>query len=188
MFDVTDCRLGIDAPHVSGKRVLFKGEWHEFATEEAAQKRAAFVGEALPWVGTPFIDCADIKGRKGGVDCAMLLVRASVDSGLLAPFDPRPYPPRWHLHKDEERFLEWVVGKLGAREIEEPRFGDLIVYRYGRCFSHGAIVISSTEIVHAWFAARMCLTSLRREPLLNDITWRGATIPRPRKAFEMWGG
>lgn len=176
---------------VDGRRVIVGGtvpEIHEFATAEAADKRARFMREALTWVGTPFGDCADIKGRGGAVDCAMLLVRSAVDTGLLPPFDPRPYSPRWHLHRSEEKFLIWLEQTLGAREIDEPRIGDLIVYHFGRTFSHGAIVLSSTEIVHAWFAAGMTLVSRRDEPLLNFISYNSQNYKRPAKAFGIWGG
>jgi hypothetical protein len=33
-------------------------------------------------------NCTDLKGV--GVDCGMLIVRVFVDTGLCAPFDPRP--------------------------------------------------------------------------------------------------
>ena len=176
---------------LDGRRVIVGApvpEIHDFATAEAADKRARFMREALTWVGTPFGDCADIKGRGGAVDCAMLLVRCSVDTGLLAPFDPRPYSPRWHLHRSEEKILNMIEDTLGAREVQEPRPGDVIVYQFGRTFSHCAIVLSSKEIVHAWFDSGMCLTSRRDEALLNWIAFRGQNIKRPSKSFCVWGG
>src|SRR5215469_10862476 len=88
-------------------------------------QRAAVVAEAKSWLKTPFRDQADVKGA--GVDCAMLLVRCFVDTGIVAPLDPRPYPPQWHLHRDEERFLEIVV-KLGTEVGRAPIPGDVIVY------------------------------------------------------------
>jgi len=51
--------------------------------------REKIVAEARSWIGTPYHNCADIKGV--GVDCGMLLVRVFVDLGLVEPFDPRPY-------------------------------------------------------------------------------------------------
>jgi hypothetical protein len=74
----------------------------------------------------------------------MLIVRVFVDTGLCAPFDPRPYPPDWHLHRGEERYLGFVFDR--CHEVETPRPGDVAVYRFGRCYSHGGIV---TEIVPA---------------------------------------
>ena len=97
------------------------------------------VAEARSWVGTPYHGCADVKGA--GVDCGMLLVRVFVDLGLTEPFDPRPYPSDWHLHRSEERYLGFVFER--GREVAEPQPGDVAVFRYGRCYSHGGIVTRS---------------------------------------------
>ena len=96
----------------------------------------AVVAEARSWIGTPYHNCADIKGV--GVDCGMLLVRVFVDTGLCQPFDPRPYPIDWHLHRSEERYLGFIFD--ARREIAEPQPGDVMVLRYGRCYSHGGMV------------------------------------------------
>lgn len=161
------------------------GEWLACATADEATARAAFITEALSWVGTPFRDCADVKGPNGAVDCAMLLVRSAVDTGRLPPFDPRPYSPRWHLHRSEEKFLGWMT-TLGAAEVERPRLGDIVLWQFGRVFSHGAILINSREIVHAYYAAGMALVSRRDEPLLRFISDGRFNIPRPVKYFDLW--
>lgn len=160
---------------------------------EAAQ-RATFIAEATGWLGTPFRDQADVKG--GGVDCAMLLVRAAVDTGLVGAFDPRPYPPQWHLHRDEERFLA-IVAKLG-REVPRAAIpGDVIVYQVGRCFSHGGIIVeaprSSSEavahrelhVLHAWYkTGRVSVSPLHEAELAFLPDGR----PRPFKLFDLWAG
>jgi cell wall-associated NlpC family hydrolase len=161
-------------------------ERHVFASPEEAAARAAFVNEALSWVGTPFLDCGDVKGPNGAVDCAMLLVRAAVDTGCVAPFDPRPYSPRWHLHRSEELFLGWITGRLGAREVAEPRVGDVILWQFGRCFSHGAVLVNAAEVCHAYYAAGMALVSQRHEPLLDFISDGRANLPRPVRYFDLW--
>ncbi len=119
--------------------------------DEAAQ-RATIVAEARSWIGTPYHNCADIKGV--GVDCGMLLVRVFVDSGLCPPFEPRPYPADWHLHRSEERYLGFVFDH--ACEVEAPAPGDVVVFRFGRCYSHGGIVTNAKPltIVHAYMPAR----------------------------------
>jgi len=77
----------------------------------------------------------------------MLLVRVYVDTGVLAPFDPRPYPPMWHLHRNEEKFLGWLF-QLG-QEVERPRVGDVVIAKFGKVFSHGAIVVNERQLIHA---------------------------------------
>jgi cell wall-associated NlpC family hydrolase len=164
-------------------------EEYLFATAAEAEGRAAVVREALSWVGTPFRDCGDVKG--GAVDCAMLLVRAFVDTGHLAPFDPRPYPPRWHLHKDRERFLEWVEERFGARRLFPGSArglspGYIVIWQFGRCFSHGAIVINSEEVVHAYAHARMCVVSRLDEHPLRFVGHGAHELPRPVRYYDMW--
>lgn len=87
----------------------------------------------------------------------MLIVRVMVDTGLCDPFDPRPYASDWHLHRGEERYLGFVFDR--AAEVAQPQSGDVAVYRFGRCYSHGGIitVTDPLTIVHAYAPARMVL-------------------------------
>jgi cell wall-associated NlpC family hydrolase len=101
---------------------------------------AIIVAEARRWLGVRYHPGADLlaPGDKGGVDCAMLLVRVFCDLGLVPNLDPRPYPPDWHLHRGEERFLGWITDR--ATRVDAPQPGDVALFRYGRCVSHGGIV------------------------------------------------
>lgn len=111
-------------------------------------ERSLVVEEAKTWVGTPYHHCADIKGV--GVDCAMLLVRIVVDTGLVPAFDPRPYPPDWHLHRSEELYLHNMSGR--AKQVVTPKAGDFVVWKWGRTFSHGGVVMNDEgplDVVHA---------------------------------------
>ena len=120
--------------------------------------RATIVAAARAWIGTPYHNCADIKGV--GVDCGMLLVRVFVDLGLCEPFDPRPYAPDWHLHRGEERYLGLLLAR--ARQINQPEAGDMMLFRYGRCYSHGGIVTGAAPltIVHAFHPAGRVLEEI----------------------------
>jgi cell wall-associated NlpC family hydrolase len=152
-----------------------------------AEARAAFIAEAMTWIGTPFLNCADVKGPNGGVDCAMLLVRAAAVAGRIDPaFDPRPYSPDWMKHRSEERFLD-ILTQLGAVEVESPKVGDILVYQVARTFAHGAILINERQVVHAYAAARCVLVSDLTEPLLRHHPARGLTIPRAVRYFDLWG-
>jgi cell wall-associated NlpC family hydrolase len=140
--------------------------------------RTAVVAEARSWIGTPYHNCADIKGA--GVDCGMLLVRVFVDTGLCQPFEPRPYPTDWHLHRSEERYLRFIFDRAG--EVVEPQPGDLMVLRFGRCYSHGGIVtnVSPLTIVHAYFSARRVIEEeVDRDGPLSDPE-------RKPRFFSIW--
>ncbi len=109
-------------------------------------QRQATVLEAQSWVGTPYHHCADVKGH--GVDCAMFLARVYSTAGVIPFIDPRPYPPDWHLHRSDERYLQTILPY--AREIfTPPEPGDFLLFRYGRTFSHSAIVIKGNTVIHA---------------------------------------
>ena len=108
---------------------------------------ALLLAEAKSWVGTPWHHAAALKGV--GVDCAMLLVRCYQSIGVLPEdFDPRPYPRDWHLHRSEERFMDAVLER--AKATKTPKPGDLALYKFGRCYSHGAIVVEWPIVIHSY--------------------------------------
>ncbi len=117
--------------------------------------RERILAEAKSWLGTPYHHAADVKGV--GVDCAMILVRVFVDTGHAPPFDPRPYPPDWMLHRSEERFLGWVG--CFADKTEAPHAGDVALFTFGRCVSHGGIVCEPGYMIHADLRARFVVRS-----------------------------
>jgi len=114
--------------------------------------REAVVAEALTWQRTPYHHRASIKGA--GVDCAMILVEVYFAVGLVAEKPViEDYPPDFMLHRDDERYLGWL--KKYGQETSYVRPGDVIAWKFGRCFSHGAIAIDKTTIIHAYRKAGM---------------------------------
>lgn len=157
-----------------------------------AHQRAAIVAEARSWLGTPYHHEARVKGRDGGVDCAQLLIGVYAAVGLIPPLDIPHYPPDWHLHRDAERYLGIVLQH--AREIqpafgEGPLPGDVVVWRFGRCFSHGAIVIDWPVVIHAHLGRRCALENVEQAHWLRYVgesrTGRGRV--RPMRCFSYWG-
>jgi len=137
------------------------------------------VEAARSWIGTPYHHAADIKGA--GVDCAMLLVRIYCDLGLVESFDPRPYTRDWMLHRDDERYLDWLLAR--AREVTFPEAGDVILFRFGRCYSHGGIVSAAhpLTIIHAFAPAHS---------VLEEEVMRSAELAeklRLAKFASIWG-
>lgn len=129
--------------------------------------REQIVQEAQSWLRTPYHHCADVKGA--GVDCAMILVRVYAACGLLPEsFDPRPYSPQWHLHRGEELYQAWIAA-AGAIETGAPRPGDVGLWKFGRAYSHAAILVSHAsdgQIIHALKdAGCVTLGSIHEQPL-----------------------
>jgi cell wall-associated NlpC family hydrolase len=117
--------------------------------EPSARQRARVVEEAREWLGTPYRPAQRVKGRAGGVDCLTFVVEVYERAGIIPPYVVPFYPQDWHLHRDVERYLEGVLEY--AHEIDgAPQPGDVALFRFGRCFAHGGIVIQWPQMIHAW--------------------------------------
>jgi NlpC/P60 family putative phage cell wall peptidase len=109
--------------------------------------RLAVLKEAESWIGTPFHHAARVKGA--GVDCLMLLAEVYQRAGVSGRIEPPFYVPDWHLHRDAERYMEGLLRH--ARPTDAPEPGDIALFRFGRTFSHGAIVTDWLRLVHAYW-------------------------------------
>ena len=132
--------------------------------------RRQVVEEAMSWLRTPYMQQQDKKG--GGVDCSMLLVRCWVDTGILQPFDPRPYSPNWHMHKEEEKYLAWMDTLAVPIKREELDIADVLLFKVGKCFAHAGIVTELSpdgriKIVHAHADLKSVQRSWSDLPLLK---------------------
>ena len=76
----------------------------------------------------------------------MLLVRVYCDLGLVEPFDPRPYTRDWMLHRDEERYLGFLLAR--AHEVATPDARRRDPVQIGRCYAHGGIVTQGRAADH----------------------------------------
>lgn len=110
--------------------------------------RQDIVSAALSWVDTPYVHHQRLRGV--GVDCGMLLIGVYAQAGVIDDFDPGYYPPDWHLHRSEEKFIQ-IVERFADRVSSDTVLdaGDLIVLKYGRCHAHGGIMLDSDRFVHA---------------------------------------
>jgi cell wall-associated NlpC family hydrolase len=101
--------------------------------------RGRLVAETLSWIGTPYRTAQRVKGPLGGVDCLTFVVEVFERAGIIPRYKVPFYPQDWHLHRDDERYLAGILEY--AREIAgPPQPGDVVLFRFGRCFAHGGIV------------------------------------------------
>ncbi len=157
------------------------------APSSEAGQRAAVVAEARTWLGTPYHPEARIKGV--GVDCAQLLIGvfAAPQVGLVPMVAVPRYPPDWHLHRSAERYLTIVLDH--AREIPGPPLpGDIVLWRFGRCFSHRAIVVDWPTIIHAYVGRACLFEDAEAAAWLRYVgeATTGQGRPRPRRLFSLW--
>ena len=133
---------------------------------EQAQ-RAAVVAEAWTWARpkTPYHHHGRLKGV--GVDCAMLLAEVYERAGVIEHCDPGAYAREWHLHRNDELYIGWLE-RCGAHEVEAPQPGDVALFRFGRTWSHGAIVVELGDyplVIHSYIHRGCQANRLSEEPL-----------------------
>ena len=147
--------------------------------------RAAVVAEAQTWLRTPHHHMGRVKGA--GVDCGQSIAAAFIGAGLVPDFDTGQYTADWMQHHDEERYLEFVERYLD-RIDGPPLPGDVAVWRFGKCFSHGAIVVDWPLVIHAYRPERMVVYgdastgALAREHLKG-----GGSAARPVRFYSIAG-
>jgi len=130
------------------------------------KQRSVVIAEAETWVRTPYHHMGRVKG--GGTDCLMLLAEVYEAAGVIPHIDVPFYPPDWNLHRDAERYLEGLLPY--AREIDgPPRRGDVAIFKFGRCFAHGAIVVSWPRLIHAWCDAGVVSADADQAPLIGRL-------------------
>lgn len=139
---------------------------------DEAEARGRVVVEALSWRNTEYHHHARIKGA--GVDCANLPAAVFESTGLVPPQDLGDYSPQWHLHRNEELYLQ-ALERAGARRLPDgvlPQPADLVVWRFGRTYSHGSIVVSGgpdPEVVHAYIGRGVILSRFSEAPLSGRL-------------------
>ncbi len=121
------------------------------------------VKEAYEWLGTPHINQAKVKGR--GIDCGMLLIACLEGAGYIEKdaIEVPPYSNEWQLHHSDEWFLHIVEQYCDKVPLEDIQPGDFLLYKYGRCVSHGAVYVGNGRVIHAQLQQGVVMTDI------NDV-------------------
>jgi cell wall-associated NlpC family hydrolase len=113
------------------------------------EQRAAVVEEAFSWlrpVPTKFHLGSCTKGV--GVDCARLVVACYAAAGVALDLQLPEHTSRsWFLHREDSRFIDRV--RAFGHEVEKPLTGDLVIWKIGMSWAHGAIVIDWPTAIQA---------------------------------------
>ena len=127
------------------------------------EQRCAVLEEAMSWLRTPYHHAARLKGI--GVDCAMFLAEVYEKAGVIDHVDPDRYPRDWHQHQSEELYLENV--ESFCHRVDKPKPGDVVMFKFGRCASHGAIVIEWPQIIHSYIDQGVILDDAKKNKRLE---------------------
>jgi len=138
------------------------------------EQRNNIVRAAKEWLGTPYHHHARIK--HAGADCAMFPLAVYQECGVLPrEYRPPQYSVQWHLHRSEELYLN-EIEKFVMEIDSSPQAADFIVFRFGRTFSHGAIVVNWPIVIHSYIPYGV---------LLSDALRDGELLGREYKCFEL---
>jgi cell wall-associated NlpC family hydrolase len=100
----------------------------------------------------------------------MLLLETYERVGLIPRIDPDHYSMDFMCHRSDEWFTETIL-KYADEIFEPPYFpGDVVMFRWGRIFSHSGIIIGWPQIIHA-SAPDHCVTyaDLSLSPLAGRV-------------------
>lgn len=137
-------------------------------------QRNNIVRAAKEWLGTPYHHHARVK--HAGADCAMFPLAVYQECGVLPrEYRPPQYSVQWHLHRSEELYLN-EIEKFVVEIQTPPQPADFIVFRFGRTFSHGAIVVEWPIVIHSYIPHGV---------LLSDALRDGELLGREHKCFEV---
>jgi len=152
-----------------------------------AAERQRYITAAKGYIGTPYHHMGMIKGA--GVDCATLLICAARDAGLPGGDCVLDYyAPHWHLHRNSQKYLSIIHRFCKPVDYWPPRPGDIVLWQFGRSYSHSAIVIDWPTIIHAYVGRPVGIEDADRNMKLQFIIEdRDASKPRPRMVVSHWG-
>ncbi len=155
---------------------------YQNASYSEQEQRDKVIAVAKTWLETPYHTGGRIKGV--GVDCLTLLAEIFAEAGIVAPINIPYYPGDWHLHRSSERYLEGLLKY--TREIKTPLPGDIALWKFGRCFSHGAIVIEWPIIIHAYVDRACTLEDVSKALWLTHIGENITGNLRPVRFFSVF--
>jgi hypothetical protein len=146
--------------------------------------RQQILEAAVTWLGTRWHHRQCVKGA--GTDCGRFIHAVYLEAGLVADADFGSYPADWMQHRTEERFLGWV--EKYADRVDAPQPADIAVWRYGQCFSHGAIVWDWPRVIHSYRPERkVCWGDGDRGALLTEGLKDGSTREREVRFYSIAG-
>ena len=134
------------------------------------EDRLRVIETARAWLRTPYHPHAAVKGA--GADCAMFPLAVYRECGMIpADYKPPRYSPQWHLHHTEELYIA-EVEKFCREKILTPNAGDFVLFRIGRAYSHGAIVIDWPVVIHSYIPHGVQITDVHKDGAFHGRKWK----------------
>jgi len=147
---------------------------------DSPERIAALKAAALPWLGTPFVPNAAIRGA--GVSCQKLVGSILIETGALpAGFALPDEPMEWgQAHTDSlvEQFMAAHADRFAL--IDGPAFvvaqpGDVLGIRFGGCVHHcGLVLAEHGAFIHCIRGEGVILGEIRDAVFMRMVkrVWR----------------
>ncbi|HUV65468.1 MAG TPA: NlpC/P60 family protein [Sedimentisphaerales bacterium] len=124
------------------------------------------------WKGVPFLH----RGMtRRGCDCTGLLIGCLKEMLPTAHYQLRTYPHDWNLHAGSGDYIREELIKIASPYEGRIEPGDVLLFRFGRCIAHCAIVVAGKIFIHAHVRAGQVETGFLRTPQWGTRlagTWR----------------
>ncbi len=154
-----------------------------------AEQRRLAVEEALTWIKTPYLSGQMVKGA--GCDCLTLLAGTFINAKLVEPFVVPRYSADWFYNQSEETYLNGLLDYCVEQpEDYKPLPGDALLWKFGKCYSHGALVVEWPIIIHAYVGRTCGRDNIDRSIYLQAMKRKyglkhEGLQPRPMKVFTL---
>jgi hypothetical protein len=106
--------------------------------------RHAVIEEAKSWIGTPFHDGAKLKGV--GVDCGQFVAAVFENCGW-EPIKIGEYKALFFMHQCNPMYIDLVRKHSVETAAKDP--GNIAMYRVGKSYGHGCIIVEWPMVIHA---------------------------------------
>jgi cell wall-associated NlpC family hydrolase len=142
-------------------------------------QRQRVIDAAMSWLRTPYHHQGCVKGA--GADCAMFPLAVYRECGLIASdYAPPPYSTQWHLHRSEEKYIHEIEKLAVEKASHEILPADFVIFKFGRTYSHGAIVIKWPQVIHSYIPHGVMLTNATTDAQLFDREMKVYEIQQQR--------
>lgn len=138
------------------------------------EERKRVIEVAKGWQGTPYHSAALIKGI--GADCITIIIGIFEEADVFGGYRPPEYPPDWHMHRNDERYIDEVLKHCQEISEEEIQSADMVLFKFGRSYSHGALITDWPNVFHAY---------INQTARFEDISKARGLLVRPRKFFRL---
>lgn len=146
-----------------------------------AEERARVAALARGWIGLRYYHGQRLRGVGG--DCTFF-VCVYEDAGLIPTTEIPSYSPQAHLHS-EAAVYEGIIRRYGL-PVEVSGIGDIVLYRFGRTYSHGGVIIDPGRWAGGETPPLIVHGDMEAQAILLAEGDGGRLADAPRRFFTLW--